>query len=129
MTQSTTPSQDRPATAKASPRQSNFELLRLVAMLLILIQHCLLHTEGFTDSIYAGDSPVAYYLSTLLIGCTMIAVNAFVMLSGYFGIHTSLKRILHFLSRVAVLSIGIYIYIYISVDQEVWTSLSYASMR
>lgn len=128
MAQSTTPSQDRP-TQRSTPRQSNFELLRLVAMLLILIQHCLLHTEGFTDSIYAGDSPVAYYLSTLLIGCTMIAVNAFVMLSGYFGIHTSLKRILHFLSRVAVLSIGIYIYIYISVDQEVWISRSYASMR
>lgn len=67
-------------------RQSNMELLRIVAMVLIVVYH----TVYYILYSYRGDSPIFASLMTLL----HIGVPLFVLISGYFGINTSVKGFL-----------------------------------
>lgn len=97
------------SSAKATERQSNFELLRLLSMLLILVQHVLLHVPGLSDSIFPSSSPVKSIATTTLVSITMVAVNVFVLISGYFGIKLGLKRYIHFFARVSFFTVGIYL--------------------
>ena len=64
-------------------RQSNMELLRIVAMFMIVVYHTVYYV--FYD--YRGDSPFFASLMTLL----HIGVPLFVLISGYFGIKPSKK--------------------------------------
>ena len=67
-------------------RQSNMELLRIVAMFMILVYHTVYYV--FYD--YRGESPVFASLMTIL----HIGVPLFVLISGYFGIKPSIKGFL-----------------------------------
>lgn len=78
-------------------------------MLLILVQHVILHVPGLSDSIFPSSSPVKSIATTTLVSLTMVAVNVFVLISGYFGIRLGLKRYVHFFARVAFFSVGIYL--------------------
>lgn len=69
-------------------RSSNIELLRIVAMSMILIGHILTH--GLKDII-----PWAYYVPiTTFCAC---GVNLFFMISGYFGIKLNVRSIFKFI--------------------------------
>lgn len=63
-------------------RQANFELLRIVAMYMVVIMHYLNQTVGsmFFDGGLSGLRPAAIVLDALCI----VAVNVYVLLSGYF---------------------------------------------
>lgn len=77
-------------------RNSSFELLRLVLMVLIIIHHCIVHglKLGQVDSfINENKFPVAYGLNAFCI----CAVNCFILISGYFKIKTSSKKFLYLL--------------------------------
>lgn len=67
-------------------RQSNMELLRIVAMFMILVYHTVYYV--FYD--YRGESPIFASLMTLL----HIGVPLFVLISGYFGIKQTIKGVL-----------------------------------
>ncbi len=67
-------------------RQSNIELLRIVAMFMILVYHTVYYV--FYD--YRLESPIFASLMTLL----HIGVPLFVLISGYFGINASIKGVL-----------------------------------
>lgn len=67
-------------------RQSNMELLRIMAMFMILVYHSVYYV--FYN--YRGDSPIFASLVTLL----HIGVPLFVLISGYFGIKPSIKGFL-----------------------------------
>lgn len=67
-------------------RQSNMELLRIVAMFMILVYHTVYYV--FYD--YRVDSPIFASLMTLL----HIGVPLFILISGYFGIKPSIKGVL-----------------------------------
>lgn len=75
-------------------RLSNFEFMRIVAMFMVLVLHCIdaLNIWPYTSELslekHMGVS-LFYFLS-------IIAVNAFVLLSGWFGIKTTTTRILSF---------------------------------
>ena len=70
----------RTAAPGASPRQSNFELLRLLAMLAIVLGH--LFTEGHLLS-RAGTGPALY--ASALLGCgARVATNIFILLGCWF---------------------------------------------
>lgn len=69
-----------------SARQSNMELLRIVAMFMIVIYHTVYYV--FYD--YRGESPIFASLMTIL----HIGVPLFVLISGYFGIKPSIKGFL-----------------------------------
>lgn len=69
-------------------RKSNFELLRIVLMLFVVAEH-LLPQIGDIQNI--GDG-YEYYLGNLFRSFFIVAVNGFVLLSGYFGIKLILKK-------------------------------------
>lgn len=70
-------------------RQSNFELLRIICMLGVITGHALynlyeLHTPNFS---------IVNTVQILLMNICVVAVNCFVMISGYFRIRQSWKGI------------------------------------
>lgn len=81
---------------KREDRESNIELLRCFLMLLVVIQHFVSH------NILSKDNPVGYgdpnFISAnMLLAFCVCAVNCFVLISGYFGIKFSLKKLVLFL--------------------------------
>lgn len=93
----------------SAQRQSNFELLRIIAILLVLILHA---------DFYALEGPVANdiinnptdsMLRILFQAIAIVAVNVFVMISGWFGINPSKKGFLNLIFQILFYSTLIYI--------------------
>lgn len=73
------------------PRQSNFELLRIIAMFMVLILHANSHALGL-PSAESIQQKVAHEVFRITFQCfAVVGVNVFVMISGWFGIRASLK--------------------------------------
>ena len=71
-------------------RKSNIELLRIVCMFFIMLEHILIMgTDFFTNPI--GNQLV---VANSIIGFTYIGVNCFILITGYFGAAFSWKRLL-----------------------------------
>lgn len=75
-------------------RESNFELLRIILMLLIIAGHCCLHNDLKT----LGNSN--YYITNILLSFSVCAVNAFIIISGYFGINLNINKLVKIDIRV-----------------------------
>ena len=75
-------------------RQSNFELLRIVAMFFIVLYHLLLYSAGNSGCYERG-------LQTLWLPLH-VGVIIFVLISGYFHIHPNLKGLIKLLLPVIV---------------------------
>jgi hypothetical protein len=75
-------------------RATNFELLRIVAMVMIVAHHFLIAT-GSVD--YSNSSPCGGEAANAFLVC---GVNCFVLISGYFGIRTTPKRFAKFLFTI-----------------------------
>lgn len=69
-------------------RESKFELLRIVCMLFVITEHLVPHINDMQDICGGG-----YYAGNIVKSFCIIAVNCFVLLSGYFGIKMKVKRI------------------------------------
>lgn len=86
-------------------RSSNFELLRLILMFMIVIHHCIvvgLGIEGLCPSydsqLTAVESDVPILLFT---NCfCIVAVNVFILISGYFSIRIKLRKVLFLLFAI-----------------------------
>lgn len=68
-------------------RQANFELLRIVAMLMIIVLHYLNKGETLTD--YTTDRTVINYAAHLTEAFCIVAVNCYVLLAGYFLVESA----------------------------------------
>lgn len=95
-------------------RDSNFELLRIIAMFLVMITHATFLALGvptYEDSINIPYSTFGIFLSQSF---STVCVNIFVLLSGWFGIKANLKRFSEFIFQVffftSIIFIGLYIY-------------------
>ncbi|MCR4902112.1 MAG: acyltransferase [Butyrivibrio sp.] len=81
-------------------REANFELLRVIAMFMVVILHYLSHA----DVLIKLGTPIGYVnlFATLLESFCIVAVNVWVLISGYFlstsGFH--LKRIIQLICEV-----------------------------
>lgn len=87
-------------------RESNFELLRIVSMIFIVMHHYAIH--GDFDSLSGGKySPSLLFVQILLIG-GKLGVNCFVLISGYFLVTSSenTSRILRIWFQVFFYSIS-----------------------
>ncbi|MBD5415804.1 MAG: hypothetical protein HDR46_05915, partial [Bacteroides sp.] len=80
-------------------RQTSFELLRVVAMLMVMTLHVNFSAIGVPtyDTILSFGGVARTFLQMLCIS----AVNAFVMISGWFGIRPSVKGFINFMWQVA----------------------------
>ncbi len=67
-------------------RQSNYELMRIVSMLLIIIYHILIH-----GNVLNHTTGVLNFIFLLLICITLVHVNSFVLVTGYFNYDKEFK--------------------------------------
>lgn len=70
-------------------RNSNIELLRIISMLFIISHHFLVHGMNIWQ-----DSSLSNFCLLSLDACFYVAVNVFILISGYFGIKFVWKKIL-----------------------------------
>lgn len=87
-------------------RQANFELLRILCMYMIVVGHCLFHGRVTAK---LGYGTVNYFLSYVIQSFSVVHVNCFVMLAGYFSIDREWKagRLLRLWRQVAFYSVTI----------------------
>ncbi|MBQ2441259.1 MAG: acyltransferase [Paludibacteraceae bacterium] len=104
-------------------RDSNAELLRIICIIFILLHHFCVHAlfpevgkEKLVDTEWDSQ------LMTFLHGFLYIGVNCFVMISGYYGIKTTMSRFVRlyltyfFYSALALLYTIGYTYFFVSPD-------------
>lgn len=103
-------------------RESGIELLRILAMFLVLIYHSNMWSLEYIfindNNIYNNaNSYIPTILSINVIeGVSKVCVNLFVLISGYFGIKLSIKRILSFLFQCFFIVLLGWIYFFVSSD-------------
>ena len=81
-------------------RQSNIELLRIIAMFLVLIVHADFTSIGCPNIEDIETSPISSFFRILTQSLSLICVNLFVLISGYFGINPKSKSILSLIFQV-----------------------------
>ncbi len=72
-----------------SKRQANFELLRIVAMLMIIVLHYVNKSELFL--LYTQEQTAVNYATDFIVAFCIVAVNCYVLLSGYFLVESVWK--------------------------------------
>jgi surface polysaccharide O-acyltransferase-like enzyme len=85
---------------KATVRQSNFELLRIVAMFMVLALHANYASLGVPTREQLIATPDFTLGRMLLEGLCIVAVNSFVLISGWFGIRWSRRGAVAFCWQV-----------------------------
>lgn len=81
-------------------RQSNFELLRILAMLFILIGHANSVVMGMPSSVEILSTPISSVTRIFFMSISIGGVNIFVLISGWFGIRASKKGLLKYAFQV-----------------------------
>lgn len=74
-------------------RDSNMELLRIVAMLLVMVIHASNRALPMPDAADITANPSSAFLQFVARGFSIMGVDTFVMLSGWYGIRPRLSRI------------------------------------
>lgn len=82
------------------PRQSNFELLRIIAMFMVLCQHADFLPFGTPNAQSIAVAPWSEFCRIFVESAAIVGVNIFVMISGWFGIKATLKGFCNFLFQV-----------------------------
>lgn len=86
-------------------RQSNFELLRLVAMFLVLTLHGYGVALGLPLKEDFQISPLTASARTIIESFSIVCVNVFVLISGWFGIKPSIKGFASFIFQCLFFSV------------------------
>lgn len=94
-------------------RQSNVELLRIITMILVMIVHANFRALSAPTVADAATAPSSTFLRFLTESFSIICVNVFVLISGWFGIKFNWKKLTEFLFQV--LFYGFIIYVIISI--------------
>ena len=79
---------------KNTIRESNFELLRIVCMLFVVMQHFWGH--ALYPELQSSNDTTSPAASFITLGFLYIAVNCFVLISGFFRIRTTVHRFIRF---------------------------------
>ena len=89
-------------------RQSNIELLRIVATFFILVLHANFQAFGAPSKSEIMDAPAASFLRFLVQAIAVVGVDVFVLISGWFGIRPSWKSALNLAFQFFFFTVGIY---------------------
>ncbi len=84
----------------SKPRQSNFELLRIVAMFLVLIVHADFFSIGMPSRTDITEYPVSSFMRLTVESLALVCVNVYIVISGYFTIKIKQKSVLSFIFMV-----------------------------
>ena len=99
----------KPASVGRAPRQSNFELLRITAMMLVLIVHADYWSLGVPRFDMAASHGANVFVRVLFEMLSVVCVNVFVMISGWFGIKASVRGYANFAFQCLYFMLGIYL--------------------
>lgn len=93
---------------KKSSRMANMELLRCVSMMLVVVLH-FLGKGGGLIALTESNMPASGYLAWGLESLAIVAVNVYMLISGYFLVESSFKvsRLLQLILQIQFYSIGI----------------------
>lgn len=107
----------------SNKRNSNIEILRILLMLLIIMHHCIINGYGLQDQLKTGSSTSVGYSCFLIFlnAFAVIGVNVFFIISGYFSIKFSLKKLIR-------LVIDLYLYADILILISVLTGMEKMSL-
>lgn len=92
-----------PKQSSATPqahRDSNMELLRIVAMLLVMVVHADFRALGVPSVSDFGDETYRTVMRLVIESLSIVCVNTFVLLSGWFGIRFRFERMVEFLFQI-----------------------------
>lgn len=85
-------------------RDSNIEILRLLAMMMVLIVHANGLANGFPSIEEIKLAPMASTTRIMTQSFSIVAVNVFVLISGWFGIRFSFKSFMNIVYQAAFYS-------------------------
>lgn len=85
------------------------ELLRILAMFLVLVVHADFYSLGTPSAADFSSSPIPSTVRVIIECVSVIAVNVFVLISGWFGIKPSIRSLGNFIFQCLFFSFGIYI--------------------
>ncbi len=94
---------------KQHSRQSNIELLRIVATIMVLALHVNFLSIGSPTRQELTEFPISSFLRIEFETIAIVAVNLFILISGYFGIKLKTQSVCKFLFQVLFWSIIPYI--------------------
>ena len=95
-----------------SRRLSNMELLRIVAMLFILVVHADFKALGVPTLDEMEASPILSFFRLLGQSMSIVCVNLFILISGWFGIRPKIVRFSEFVFQVLFFGISVYLVMY-----------------
>lgn len=101
-----------PGKSKLSVRLSNIELLRIISMFGVLIVHSDFGALGYPTNSELMITPGYTIIRTVIEAFAIVAVNVFVLISGWFGINFKWEGLSKLLFQCAFFFFGIYIVLY-----------------
>lgn len=93
-------------------RDSNFELLRLLSMMMILALHANQQSLGEPTAAVAMANPLQMFTRQFFQQLCEVGVNVFVLISGWFGIRPKKKSFCNLLFQVLFYSVGLFFIMY-----------------
>lgn len=90
-------------------RQSNIELLRIISMVLVMILHVNFFALDYPSAEEFNHTPISAFVRILFQIISIGSVNTFVLISGWFGIHSTLRGVKSLLFQCVFFFYGIFI--------------------
>lgn len=94
---------------KEKVRLSNIELLRIIAMFLVLVVHADFFSLGKPTAHDISAAPLPSFTRFFFQSLSILCVDVFVLISGWFGIKPTFNRVASFLFQCFFFLIGIYV--------------------
>lgn len=113
---------------RVTERDSNIEALRLLSMFLIMAVHANYGAIGVPTPEEACQTPLTAFTRILIEQICVVAVNVFVMISGWFGIRATLKGIANILFQVCFYSVAVTAAWLIATGESISLSVAYESL-
>ncbi|MBQ7982534.1 MAG: acyltransferase family protein [Clostridia bacterium] len=90
-------------------RNLSIDLLRILCMILVIVRHSLNHGGLIKESLIPGTPN--YFICNILFAFCLVAVNCFVLITGYFQCTSTfkLKKLISTWSAAIIYSVTIYI--------------------
>lgn len=110
-------------------RQSNIELLRIVAMFLVLVMHADFMILGRPTLEEMHAEPLSSVTRIFIESLSVVCVNVFVLISGWFGIHPNVKGVCKFLFQCFFFLLELYALSNWASGEEQMLSLDYLFMQ
>ena len=97
---------------KLKARYSNFELLRIISMVMVLVIHVLICLPRPTTEMVEGEpfKAICFYLTDAI---SIICVNIFILISGWFGIKFDIVKLGILLFQVLFFSISVWCVLFV----------------